>query len=286
MKKILQMALLLVFVFSISMVGGPVSEAQGAVVQNQRVVTTKTALCTATNSNCKAAQYLDKGSVVTVLGVKGDYYKVTTQNNQTGYIKKSCTQACTTNSNGTAITKCSPGNNGQTNSDCKPSNNCSPSISTPSNQCNPNNNGTSNNNSQTNPVPETPSSVDNSTAMQQEMLKYINADRSKAGLSPLQLDTALSDGAYVKSKDMADNNYFSHNSPTYGSPFNMMQSMGITYRYAGENIARHTSVQGAHQMLMASPTHYENIMSSNFNKIGLGFFQKGTSIYITQWFTN
>jgi uncharacterized YkwD family protein len=126
----------------------------------------------------------------------------------------------------------------------------------------------------------------NSTAMQNEMLGYINAERAKAGVSQLTLSQTLSDGAYLKSKDMAVNGYFDHNSPTYGSPFDMMKSLGITYSTAGENIAKNTSVKGAHDAFMNSPGHRANILNANFRKIGLGFYQSGGYLYVTQWFTN
>jgi uncharacterized YkwD family protein len=131
-----------------------------------------------------------------------------------------------------------------------------------------------------------PTPAANSAAMQTEMLGYINAERAKENLAPLVLDKALSDGAYLKSKDMDQNGYFDHNSPTYGSPFDMMKSLGITYHYAGENIAKHTSVKGAHDAFMNSPGHRANIMKAEYTKIGLGFVQDGPYIYITQWFTD
>ncbi|MGI6422419.1 MAG: CAP domain-containing protein [Syntrophomonadaceae bacterium] len=140
-----------------------------------------------------------------------------------------------------------------------------------------------------NPVPDPkPGNEDsfNPSSMQSEMLAYINAERAKAKLSPLVLDEKLCQGAYLKSKDIAVNNYFSHNSPTYGSPFDMMKDLGIAYRLAGENIAKNTSVKGAHQAFMNSSGHRANILNSGFKKLGLGFYQSGSYLYVTQWFTN
>lgn len=135
-------------------------------------------------------------------------------------------------------------------------------------------------------TPSTAANSANSAAMQSEMLGYINAERAKAGAAPLTLSQSLSNGAYLKSKDMAVNGYFDHNSPTYGSPFDMMKSLGITYSTAGENIAKNTSVKGAHDAFMNSPGHRANILNANFAKIGLGFYQSGGYLYVTQWFTN
>ncbi len=135
------------------------------------------------------------------------------------------------------------------------------------------------------PAPGSGSTV-NATAMQAEMLGYINEARAQAGLHPLKLDAKLCEGATLKSQDMATNNYFSHQSPTYGSPFEMMRSLGITYRYAGENIAKHMSVKSAHDGFMNSPGHRANILGKNYNKVGLGFVKSGNYLYVTQWFTD
>ncbi len=124
------------------------------------------------------------------------------------------------------------------------------------------------------------------SSMQSEMLGYINVARAEAGLSGLVLDEELCQGALLKSKDMAVNNYFSHTSPTYGSPFDMMKSLGITYSLAGENIAKNSSVKGAHDAFMNSSEHRANILNAEYNKVGLGFYQDGNYLYVTQWFTN
>ncbi|MDD3269120.1 MAG: CAP domain-containing protein [Syntrophomonadaceae bacterium] len=140
-----------------------------------------------------------------------------------------------------------------------------------------------------NPTPApapSPAPAYSPSQMQSEMLGYVNAERAKANLAPLTLNKALCDGAYLKSKDMADNNYFSHTSPTYGSPFDMMKSLGITYRAAAENIAKNISVSGAHTAFMNSPGHKANILGAQYSKVGFGFVQEGQYLYVTQWFTN
>lgn len=72
---------------------------------------------------------------------------------------------------------------------------------------------------------------------EQEVLKLINAERTKKGLSALKIDGETQRVARIKAQDMVDNNYFSHNSPTYGSPFDMLKSFKVSYKTAGENIA-------------------------------------------------
>ncbi len=132
--------------------------------------------------------------------------------------------------------------------------------------------------------PATPNAQPGNAA--QEMLGYINQARAEKGLSPLALDNALCQGAYLKSKDMAVNNYFSHNSPTYGSPFDMMKKQGIKYRCAAENIAKNFSVRASHEAFMNSSGHRANILNPDFNKVGLGFYWEGNYLYVTQWFTD
>jgi uncharacterized YkwD family protein len=107
------------------------------------------------------------------------------------------------------------------------------------------------------------------------MLQLINNERTSRGLKPLQMDNDLVKIARLKSKDMIDNNYFDHNSPTYGSPFKMMQDFGIQFRYAGENLAGNQSVDAAHKALMNSPGHRENILKPEYNYIGIGIVDGG-----------
>ncbi len=77
---------------------------------------------------------------------------------------------------------------------------------------------------------------------EQRVVELTNAERAKQGLPALKIDTELSKVARIKSEDMQKNNYFDHNSPTYGSPFDMMKKFGISYTSAGENIAQSTNV--------------------------------------------
>lgn len=104
-----------------------------------------------------------------------------------------------------------------------------------------------------------------------EILKLVNQERAKVGAAPLTLDTNLSRVAQEKARDMADNGYFSHTSPTYGSPFDMMRQFGISFSYAGENIAKgYTSTAAVMQGWMNSPGHKANILNPNYTKLGVG----------------
>lgn len=122
------------------------------------------------------------------------------------------------------------------------------------------------------------------TADEMLMLDLVNEEREKAGLKPLKLNMDLTKVARLKSQDFIDNDYFAHESPVYGSPFDMMKEFGISYRYAAENLARHPSVESAHLGLMNSPGHRANILNQNLSEIGIGIKVNNGSYYITQMF--
>ena len=129
-----------------------------------------------------------------------------------------------------------------------------------------NSNNSSNNNSSSN-------SNSTTTAMttdEKEVFDLINNQRTQNGLSALKLDTETLRVARIKAQDMVDNNYFSHNSPTYGSPFQMLNSFKISYKTAGENIAGNSSNSSAVTAWMNSSGHKANILNSNFNYTGIG----------------
>jgi uncharacterized YkwD family protein len=126
----------------------------------------------------------------------------------------------------------------------------------------------------TTPKPQAPSTSD-LTAEEQQKLDLVNKERAAAGLSPLAVDPALTKTARLKSQDMVDNHYFSHDSPTYGSPFDMMKRFDISYNAAGENIACNQNVEAAHQTLMNSSGHKANILSKDYTHIGIGIVDGG-----------
>ena len=111
---------------------------------------------------------------------------------------------------------------------------------------------------------------------EQQVVELTNQERAKYGLKPLAIDYELSRVAREKSRDMAVNNYFDHNSPVYGSPFDMMRSYGINYRTAGENIAKgQRTPQEVVNAWMNSPGHRANILSADFTHIGVGYVSQG-----------
>ncbi|ESU32699.1 hypothetical protein G3A_10170 [Bacillus sp. 17376] len=135
------------------------------------------------------------------------------------------------------------------------------------------------------PAPEqkaTPSGTEIS-AFESKVIDLTNEHRKKNGLPNLQPDTALSNVAQEKSNDMQAKNYFSHTSPTYGSPFDMMRDFGVSYNTAGENIAMgQRSAEEVVNAWMNSEGHRKNILSPNYTHIGVGHTTQGN--YWTQMF--
>ncbi|MED3803950.1 CAP domain-containing protein [Lysinibacillus xylanilyticus] len=175
-----------------------------------------------------------------------------------------------------------------------------PQTQAPENNQTTNNNSqtTTNNNTQTTqkdntatkpaqskPAQSKPSTTTNSdvNAFEQEVVKLTNAERTKAGLAPFKTDDKLMAAAREKSQDMQSKNYFSHTSPTFGSPFDRMKALGITYKSAGENIAQgQRTPQEVVQAWMDSPGHRANILNAKFTHIGVGYVKSGN--YWTQQF--
>lgn len=129
-------------------------------------------------------------------------------------------------------------------------------------------------------IPTVSSSV---TAYEEEVVRLVNEIRQEHGLNALTHDWQLSRVARFKSDDMRNLGYFSHTSPTYGSPFEMMKSFGISYRTAGENIAKgYKTPEAVVDAWMNSSGHRANILNSTYTHIGVGYVASGN--YWTQMF--
>ena len=124
------------------------------------------------------------------------------------------------------------------------------------------------------------------SSQESEVARLVNAELAKAGLPALKLNWQLSRVARYKSADMANKGYFSHNSPTYGTPFKMMENFGLRFSAAGENIAygQRTPAEVMRDW-MNSPGHRNNIMSRSFTEIGVGLAKNKNGVcYWTQQF--
>ena len=129
-------------------------------------------------------------------------------------------------------------------------------------------------------IPQEDASV---LSFEQEVIRLVNEQRGQKGLAPLTANWELSRVARYKSQDMADNRYFSHTSPTYGTPFQMIKAFGLTYRTAGENIAYgQRTPQAVVTAWMNSSGHRANILNASYTQIGVGYVSEGH--YWTQLF--
>lgn len=140
-----------------------------------------------------------------------------------------------------------------------------------------NNNGQSSDSQKGNDNSQNDQSDQGISQFEQQVVDLTNQERTQHGLPELKVDNELANMAGKKAQDMIDNNYFDHNSPTYGSPFDMMSQFGISYTSAGENIAAGQSTpQEVVDGWMDSPGHRANILNEDYTYIGVGHVEGGS----------
>ena len=128
-----------------------------------------------------------------------------------------------------------------------------------------------------------PQISDTVLSYENEVIRLVNDIRVSNGLKPLTANWELSRIARYKSEDMSDNRYFSHTSPIYGTPFQMIKAFGLSYRSAGENIAYGYGTPAAVvNGWMNSSGHRANILNASYTQIGVGYCASGN--YWTQMF--
>ncbi len=197
-----------------------------------------------------------------------------------------------TGSNNGSTSKPDNNTGSDNNSTSKPDNNTDSgngSTSKPDNNTGSDNNTSKPNNNTGSDSNNSGSTNQGSTsfaAYQQEVVNLVNKERAKYGLSALKSNSSLANVATIKSQDMVNKNYFSHTSPTYGSPFDMMKQFGISYKTAGENIAMGQKTPSeVVTAWMNSEGHRKNILSSSFTQIGVGVAKNANGqLYWTQMF--
>lgn len=129
-------------------------------------------------------------------------------------------------------------------------------------------------------IPQTDSTV---SSYEAEVIRLVNNIRQQNGLNPLTTNWELSRVARYKSQDMLNKGYFSHTSPTYGTPFEMIKAFGLSYRTAGENIAMgYSTPEAVVNGWMNSSGHRANILNASYTQIGVGYVAQGN--YWTQMF--
>lgn len=219
-------------------------------IQRIKITADKANVRMGAEGNTPVLQTQDKNSTLDVINKVGDFYAVQLPNNKIGFVPQEDCKAIIAEDKEPAAPPAAQGSAPQ-------------GTTTPQGPT----------------TPKTPTATTNTgslSAVEQEMVRLVNQARAQNNVPALKVDTSLANVARTKSQDMMDNNYFSHNSPKYGSPFDMMKSFGIKYVQAGENIAGNQTVAAAHNALMNSPGHRKNILSPDFTHIGIGITKGGT----------
>jgi uncharacterized protein YkwD len=146
------------------------------------------------------------------------------------------------------------------------------------------NSNTNSGNTSGNTSTTTPSSQ-NITADQKRAVELLNADRAKNGLSALKTNSQLTSLAGDYAQDMINRNFFAHNNPEGQTPFDRMKNAGISYTYAGENLAINSNVTAAETAFMNSSGHRANILNKNYTDVGVGVrYNNNGSAYVVQEF--
>ena len=107
------------------------------------------------------------------------------------------------------------------------------------------------------------------TEEEQETLNLINEYRKQNGLEELRALSNLQEVANIKANDLVKNNYFAHNSPNLGTPFEMLEDNRVEYTIAGENLAGNVNPKKAVEAWINSTLHRENILESKFEYTGI-----------------
>lgn len=103
-----------------------------------------------------------------------------------------------------------------------------------------------------------------------ETITMVNAERKKQGLPALVRDPKLDQLAIIKIQDMFEHEYFAHESPYYGQPWDMATIYEYEFSSFGENIARYiSSPQETVKAWMASTPHRGNILKSSYTHMGI-----------------
>lgn len=246
-RRLFALILVLLSIFTVSCgqkaVGGVESSiSETGNIEKVKITAAKATVRTGCSNQNPVLQTSNKNAIFDVINEVADWYAVKLPNNKIGFVPK---------------TQCKPIVVEDKKTDAP-----TPSETTPQGTTTPK-------------TPDTKTNTNALTDVEQQMLKLVNEARSQNNLPPLKADVELSNVARIKSQDMIDNNYFSHNSPKYGNPFDMLKAFGIKYTQAGENIAGNQNVQNAHNSLMNSPGHRKNILSPNYTHIGIGIRKGG-----------
>jgi uncharacterized protein YkwD len=129
-----------------------------------------------------------------------------------------------------------------------------------------------------------PASLGRDTSATLTLLDSVNEVRADAGLGALGWSDALSAVADSHATEMYRSGYFAHRSPTTGTVFDRLTSSSIEVVNAGENLALAADATEAHNGLVRSPTHLDNIINPDFTTIGIAAVDGPLGLMVVQVF--
>jgi len=126
------------------------------------------------------------------------------------------------------------------------------------------------------------------TRVEAAITARINAIRREHGLPPLRSIAAVAAVARAHSRRMSGGRFFAHRDPAVGDVADRLTAAGLGYRAAGENIAEVRGARDPAGMIvdgwMRSPGHRANILRGIFTETGVGAWDDGETLYVTQVF--
>jgi len=127
----------------------------------------------------------------------------------------------------------------------------------------------------------TPQSTVDDPSGEMQMLAMVNQARAQAGVAPLTMRDDIRSIAVHHSFDMAAAGYIYHNDNYFSSSTRSQLHAAVL----GENVDMNYSIEAAHQALMNSPHHRDNILDPRFVYVGIGAVETSSgTFYITQDF--
>ena len=136
------------------------------------------------------------------------------------------------------------------------------------------------------PDAETPDSSEDSvqdTSFAAQVVKLVNEERKKAGLSELTVDWKVQSAANVRAKEIVSS--FSHTRPDGRQFSTALTEAGVSFRGSGENIAwGQRTPEAVMQAWMNSSGHRANILNARYTSIGIGYYVVNGTPYWTQLF--
>lgn len=123
-------------------------------------------------------------------------------------------------------------------------------------------------------------------AAEQQFVQMINQDRAQNGLPPLFVDERLTEAARLHTELMVQHSALSHRFPGEPAIEIRFSNQSLPSDREAENVALGQTVLEAHDALMQSPPHRQNILDSQYNVIGVGVIRSGGNYYVTEDFAH